>query len=338
MLVRSFLLAFLIACGGQYGAHRGGSPETPTATRGIAAAELPTSFLDARTGRQIDAAAFWTAIEGAQVVCVGEEHTNPHHHWFQLEVTRHLAKDHGVRPIALGMEMFQRPFQGVLDDYAARKIDDAALRSRAGYEDRWGYDYGFYGPTIDTARDAGATLLALNAAKELTKAVVHRGVEGLTPDERAQLPELVLDDARHRAWFDAMMSEMGDSHAHAHVAKDARTDGPAGTKTGDEPEAAPEMPSPDRIYAAQVVWDESMADGAAKWSLAHPTGTLIVLAGNGHCHDSAIVGRIKRRGVSRVISIQPVLDVEDRVASALASPMNDYLAVLAVPKPQVTEK
>jgi uncharacterized iron-regulated protein len=337
MLVRSFLLAFLIACGGQYGA-RGPAPESPKATRGIAAAELPTSFLDARTGHQLDAAAFWTAVEGAQVVCVGEEHDNPHHHWFQLEVTRHLAKDHGARPIALGMEMFQRPFQGVLDDYAGRKIDDATLRSRSGYAERWGYDYGFYGPTLDAARDAGATLLALNAPKELTKAVVHRGVEGLTPDEKAQLPELVLDDARHRAWFEATMAEMGAEHAHAHAKAPASDDKPnerPDDKPGDKSDEAPDaptMPSMDRIYTAQVVWDESMADGAAKWSLAHPAGTLILLAGNGHCHDSAIVGRIKRRGVARVISIQPVLDVEDRVAGALASPMNDYLSVLAVPK------
>ena len=49
--------------------------------------------------------------------------------------------------------MFQRPFQGVLDDFAAKRIDDAALRSRTGWEDRWGYDYGFYGPTIDAAVD-----------------------------------------------------------------------------------------------------------------------------------------------------------------------------------------
>jgi hypothetical protein len=58
---------------------------------------------------------------------------------------------------------------------------------------------------------------------------------------------------------------------------------------------------------------------------------LVLLAGNGHCHDSAIIRRIQRRGVDHVISVQPVLDTEDNVASALASPRNDFLVVLAVP-------
>jgi len=325
MAVRSLVLAFLVACGGASQGVR--SPATPAA-KGIEAAALPYSIVDARTGRTVDSAAFWAQVDGSRVVCVGEEHDNPHHHWFQLEVVTHVAGTHGARPIALGMEMFQRPFQGVLDDYAARKIDAATLRSRAGYAERWGYDYGFYGPTIDAARAAGATLLALNAAKELTKAVVRRGVEGLTPDERAQLPELDLANAQHRAWFDALMSDMGTSHGHA--TSRPVSEGDSGGEAAPAP--PPEMPSADRIYTAQVVWDESMADGAATWAKGQPTGTLVVLAGNGHCHDSAIVGRIRRRGVDKVISIRPVLDVDDQVASTLATPMNDYLVVLAVPK------
>jgi hypothetical protein len=61
---------------------------------------------------------------------------------------------------------------------------------------------------------------------------------------------------------------------------------------------------------------------------------LVLLAGNGHCHDSAIVRRVQRRGVDHVISIQPVIDVEGRVASALARPLNDYLVVLELPSEQ----
>jgi hypothetical protein len=32
------------------------------------------------------------------------------------------------------------------------------------------------------------------------------------------------------------------------------------------------MPSADRIYTAQVMWDEFMADGAAKWAKSSPQG------------------------------------------------------------------
>src|SRR5207302_775064 len=118
---------------------------------------------------------FWTQLGAARVVCVGEEHPNPHHHWVQLEVVRHLAK--AWPKFALGMEMFQKPFQGVLDDFATRRIDETALRSRSGWEERWGYDFGLYRPILEAAIAAHAALLALNAPKELTKKVVHHGLE-----------------------------------------------------------------------------------------------------------------------------------------------------------------
>jgi uncharacterized iron-regulated protein len=259
----------------------------------------------------------------------------------QLHIVRELIKrlPPGTR-LALAMEMFQRPFQGVLDDYAAHRIDASQLRSRSGYEDRWGYDYAFYGPTIDAARGAGAQLLAANAAKELTKKVVHHGLESLTPEEKARMPELVLDDRIHRAWFDALMEEMGGSAAHSQSkSRDAR-DARDASEHASDPPAAPrhggddgdEMPSADRVYTVQVIWDETMADTSARWLAANPGGHLILLAGNGHCHDSAIIDRMKRRGVADAISVRGVIDDgEGSVGEVLARPMNDFLVVLQMP-------
>jgi tetratricopeptide (TPR) repeat protein len=97
--------------------------------------------------------------------------------------------------------------------------------------------------------------------------------------------------------------------------------------------AAPPMPSADQIYLVQVIWDETMADTAAKWLTAHPAAHLVILAGNGHCHDTAIVGRMKRRGIADVISLRPVIDSgEGEVAELLAKPMNDYVIVLQMPE------
>ena len=325
MRARLLSVAILSAC-------IGGKAATTTPKRGIEAAALPFHVLD-RTGHEIDEAAFWHQLAEQRAVCVGEEHNNPHHHWMQLNVVRHLASHWPV--FALGMEMVQRPFQGVLDDFAAHKIDDDAMRARVGWEDRWGYDYNFYGPTIHAALDAHAQLLALNAAKELTKKVVHHGLESLTAEEKAQIPQLDLDDKAHRAWFDALMEDMGGSEAHAHAPKegDPKPSPEHGEGSGsgsDEP--APEMPSADRIYTVQVIWDETMADTAATWLKAHPDGHLVILAGGGHCHDSAIVGRIKRRGIAQVVSLRSVIDdKEGSVAEALAKPITDYPIVLEMP-------
>jgi uncharacterized iron-regulated protein len=329
-LIPSFLLAGAVAaaCGGHYHA----ADATARPLRGVEAASLPYKILDARTGHEVAEADFWARLGGARAVCVGEEHPNPHHHWAQLQVIQHLAARRGR--FAVGMEMVQTPFQGVLDDYAAKKIDDAALTSRTGWADRWGYDFALYRPLLRAAVDHGGALVALNAPKELVEKVAHEGLDKLTPDERARLPELVLDDAKHRAWFDAVMAEMGGT---MHGQKDAAD------KTADDAKADQEAPAPppdpakekeaaDRMYSVQVLWDESMASGAATWLGADRAKQIVILAGDGHCHDSAIVGRIKRRGVAEVVSVRPVIDDgQGELAELLATPINDYLFVMSVP-------
>src|SRR5207237_5318717 len=125
------LVVAVLGCGGRYPSTGDGLKKPAMGKGGIEAAALPYQILDGRTGRQIDEAAFWPRLARARAVCVGEEHPNPHHHWVQLHVVRHLA---GTLPkadkLALGLEMIQRPFQGVLDDYAGKRINAEALRSR----------------------------------------------------------------------------------------------------------------------------------------------------------------------------------------------------------------
>ncbi len=339
-------VSLIAGCGGKYA----GGPSTtakPMAKDGLDGAALPYQVLEARTGHQIDEAAFWPRLVKARAVCVGEEHPNPHHHWAQLHVVRELGKRLAkTDKLALGLEMVQRPFQGPLDDYAAKRIDGATLRSRIGWEERWGYDWNFYAPTFDATVALGGQLLALNAAKELTKKIVRQGLDALTADEKAQVPELRLDDPAHRAWFDNLMESMGGASVHTTKPKD---DAPADTTSKPEPSPpapnphgtgdAPAMPSAERIYTVQVVWDETMADGAAKWLKANPTGHLVILAGNGHCHDSAIVNRLKRRGITDVLSVRAVIDdSEGGVAEVLAKPMNDFVFVMQLPKSEVAAK
>jgi uncharacterized iron-regulated protein len=322
-------IVVLAACGGTYG---GQAVQHPTTTAdgkpGIEAAGLPYTVLEAHTGHQVDTNAFWDKVASARVVCVGEEHSNPHHHWVELEVAKHVAKK--WPHFALGMEMFQRPFQGVLDDYAAKKIDEAAMRSRSGYADRWGYDYAFYGPTIGVAIEAHAALLALNAPKELTHKVAMKGLSALTADERAQLPtEIDLTDKKHRQWFDALMEDMGGG-SDPHSPHGATP--PPGDGSGSAEAPPPEMPTGENIYTVQVIWDETMADGAAKWLAANKDGHVMIMAGSGHCHESGIVARLKHRGVADVVSIRSVVDDgQGGVSDELAKPITDFLVVLDLP-------
>ena len=351
----------MAACGG---ASSSGASK-PSGARGVEAADLPFRVLRARGGQEIGWAAFLAELDRAGAVCLGENHRNPHDHWAQLHVLDQLTARNRKAGVAtaLGMEMFQRPFQGVLDDFAARRIDERALLSRSGWKDRWGFDWALYRPMVLMARDRGATLVALNAPRELTKKVSRRGVDRLDPQDRRALPELVLDDADHRAWWDSMMESMGGAHGHS-TAQDgdesqdgedeedeAGTERESGHKSArggkqdgkhaspgkeKEEEDAEARAAGERIYSAQVLWDESMAEGASAWlkagNGAPSRRQIIILAGNGHCHESAIVRRIERRGVPAAVSVRPIIDDgEGNVAALLAAPENDYLFVMTPP-------
>ena len=268
--------------------------------RGIEAAALPYRVLEARGGQEVPRAELLARLRKAPAVCLGERHPNPHDHWLQLELWKELA----ANDVALGMEMFQLPFQGVLHDYASGRIDEATMLARTGWEDRWGYDFALYRPILAVALERARPLLALNAPRELVRKVSKVGLDGLTPAERAQLPELVLDDAAHRAYFEAA------------------------TEGHEMPEAGK-----DSFYAAQVVWDETMADTASRWLAAGEGRRIVILAGTGHCHDRAIPARMRRRGVSQTISLRAVIDDgKGAVAEALAEPEGDYLSVMEVPR------
>jgi uncharacterized iron-regulated protein len=309
------IVAVLIAaCGGRHAGSTAPGPGKP----GLEAAALPYAIVDGRSGRAVAEADFWAALGAARAVCVGEDHPDPHHHWAQLRVVDRLA---GAGGLGLGLEMIQRPFQGVVDDWVAGRIDDRALLSRADWEERWGYDFAMYRPMLRRTVDAGGPVLALNAPRELTKKVSRQGLASLSAVERAQLPTLVLDDARHRAWFDGVMAAMGGAHGHGK--KDGARPAKADAKADAEAQAMAE-----RIYSVQVLWDETMADVAARWLAAGADRRLVILAGNGHCHDSAIVGRLRRRGISAALSVRPIYDGPD-VAAAVADPMNDYLFVMS---------
>ncbi|HET6611169.1 MAG TPA: ChaN family lipoprotein [Kofleriaceae bacterium] len=306
---------------------RAPGPAAPAPASGddLTAAALPYAVLEARGGREVEPAAFFAALSGAAAVCLGEKHPSPHHHWAQREILDHLAAA-GHRPMALGLEMVQRPFQGVLDDYTAGRITEAEFLARSGWHERWGFDFGLYRPILALATDRGLAVIALNAERDLVHAVSTEGLDGLSAAQRAQLPELDLKDAAHRAWFAALMADMGGAGCHA------AGDGPHGDCDPDSPEARAQA---DRFYTAQVVWDETMAESAARWLAAHPGGQMVILAGNGHCVTGAIPRRLERRQKGQVISVRIVVDTGDgEIAAHLADPHNDYLWVMrAAPPP-----
>ncbi len=332
-IFRGPLLAAFVAvgtgCAGNYPAARTTPAAAPAADKpaheekkvkiDVEAAALPFALMRGHDGHAVTADEVYADLMSARAVCVGEEHSNPHAHWAQLQVIDEITRraQAANKQIALGMEMFQRPYQGVLDDFAGGRIDEAAMLARTGWKERWGFDFALYRPLIVLALERKAQILALNVLTELKKKFSSKGLDGLSPTDRAKIPEMDLTDAQHRAWWDAEMQDHPGGHGdHAHG-------GPS----------SEEKAMFDRMYRVQVLWDETMADTAARWLTAGENRMIVILAGDGHCHDSAIVKRLARRGVGKVLSVRPVIDTGDgEVSDLLAEPQNDYLFVMTPPK------
>src|SRR6185295_3775277 len=177
----------------------------------------------------------YALLAGAPAVCFGETHDNPAHHLAQARAAAELAaraRGAGV-PFALGFEMFQTPFQSALTGFTLGSVDEAALLRDSEYATRWGYDIALYRPLLDLVRENRLPALALNAPSELTRKIAGAGLDGLSAEERASLPELNLNDAEHRAYVSALLGTFHSGQA-----------------------------SLENAYTVQVVWDETMAETA----------------------------------------------------------------------------
>jgi aminopeptidase N len=231
-------------------------------------------------------------VSGRKIVYVGEFHDHYSHHAVQLEVIKGL---HAKNPkIAVGMEMFQRPFQQVLDEYIGASIDEREFLKRSEYFKRWVFDYNLYKPILDFCREQKLPVVALNVRRELTEKVSKGGVDSLTEEERREIPaEMDLTDQEYRV----RLKEVFERHGNA------------------------EAKSFDYFFQAQVLWDEAMARSVDEYLNGRPDHQMVVLAGGGHlAHGSGIPKRVHRRNGRDYAIVLNDVDVEEGIADYLVFP------------------
>jgi uncharacterized iron-regulated protein len=274
-----FLLS--IGCAGTPIATSPSTPESHVRDEAETNASAPASDgpLKARRsadGTELSEEELIDELARADLICAGESHDDSVHHRIQarlLERLAHRARE-GDRTIALGLEMLPRSLQSPLDRYLDGDTDEATFLDETEWNHTWGFAFQLYRPVFETARQSNLRAVALNAERDIVRRVAQEGVGGLDPREREGLPELGLDDAEHRRAFE-----------------EAMRDHPVTGQTFDH------------MYEAQLVWDETMADRAARWLVSTPGGQLFVIAGRHHCARPAIVRRVERRSNVRAVSL-----------------------------------
>jgi len=206
-------------------------------------------------------------VVGKKIIYVGENHDQFSNHVMELEVIKDLHRR--GKTIAIGMEMFQRPFQKVLDEYIEGKIDEREFLKGTQYFKRWGFDYHLYRPILLFARSEKIPVVALNQKQEIVDKVFQSGLDSLSEEEKKFLPSgMDFSDDAYKERLKKIFQEHEDFGARDF----------------------------NFFYQAQILWDETMAESIDEFLKTHPSYHMVVLAGNGHLsYGSGIPKRTARR-------------------------------------------
>jgi uncharacterized iron-regulated protein len=210
--------------------------------------------IDTATGRIISFDGLIGELSRARAIYAGETHTSMEDHRAQLRILEAL---HAKNPhLVLGMEMFPRAVQPVLDRYSDGSLSTDDFLQESGWDMIWGFPFHLYKGLLTYARDQHLKILGLNAPGAVVKKIGHEGLAALTPVERAQVArDFHLDDAANRRRIES------EYRIHA--------------KQG--------IKDFEGFFEAQLAWEETMAETIADYMAGlDPSWQIVVIVGKGH--------------------------------------------------------
>jgi uncharacterized iron-regulated protein len=157
----------------------------------------------------------------------------------------------GIR-VAVGWEMFSRSQQSALDRFNLRKIDLDDLIRETGFQKSWGRYSPMYAEILQTTIKGRVKNVALNASPELAHKLAHG--EELSADEETEVPkDFVVPEGAYQHFVEML---------------------------GDHPGLQPGDLS--HFFAAQNLWDQTMAKTILEFRQTYPKTKLVVLTGRDH--------------------------------------------------------
>ena len=126
-------------------------------------------------GHTVDYGDLLKAAEKSDIIFFGELHNNPIVHWLELELTKDLYAEKGVK-LVLGAEMFEVDNQLLLNEYISKMIRKKDFEAEAKLWPNYKTDYA---PIVDFARENGIKFKATNIPRRFAALVNSKGFEGL---------------------------------------------------------------------------------------------------------------------------------------------------------------
>ncbi|MGD2098249.1 MAG: ChaN family lipoprotein [Desulfobacterales bacterium] len=210
----------------------------------------PDTIISAQSGKEVTFDEMMADLNRHQIIFVGEEHTRASHHSIQLKIIQATFRNN--QDIVVGMEMFDRSYQPVLDLWTAGVLDEEAFLRQTHWYANWRYDFALYRDILLFIKQNKIKLVGLNIPFYIPARIREGGIESLSISDQRYLPkEIDTNNSAHRNYVKAIFEQH---------------DFPSRVKFED-------------FYMAQCVWDEIMAE-----SIAKDLGSkkIVALMGNGH--------------------------------------------------------
>jgi uncharacterized iron-regulated protein len=225
-------------------------------------------------------------LQQANIIYLGEIHDRTSDRQQQIAIMRSLLKPQSR--LAIGMEMFQRPAQPLLDRYLAGKITEAELRQQSQFDLRWGYSWDDYVSLLRFAKTNRLPIIALNTPTEITRKVAQQGLESLSGEDLRYIPPIDQIDRGNTKYQNIILASYQQHAKNASIASK----------------------SFDRFYTAQLLWDETMAERIATFVQERPDYQVVVVAGQAHIvNNHGIPDRVQRRlgakFIQKTVLLQP---------------------------------
>ena len=265
-------------------------------------------WLDPADGRVRDERELLTAMADRQVVLLGETHTVPEIHRWQLHVATVLRF---LRPnIAVGFEMFPRRVQPVLDEWIEGGLSTEAFLAKVEWETVWGFAAELYLPLFHFCRRHRVQMLALNCHRPLVTRVGKDGWDAIPEAERDGLTPSAPTTLAYRRYLAALR-----------VGRPAAGEIDTSAVT-------------DRFVRAQQTWDRAFACNIARALDVADPPLVIGIIGRGHLeYGHGTPYQLRDLGVSSIGVLLPTASACHDPASMTG--IGDAVFRLDEPEPEI---
>ncbi|AHJ96435.1 hypothetical protein Hsw_0840 [Hymenobacter swuensis DY53] len=178
------------------------------------AQDRPAYRLFTATGKPAGYDKMLRELAAADVVFFGEQHNDPIAHWLELQLTKDLLRLRQGQ-LVLGLEMFERDVQPLVDQYTTGELDDKGFEADSRPWPNYATDYK---PLLQLARQQKFRVVGTNVPRRYASQVAKGGLEALDAlpaAEKAWLAPLPLTVDFALPGYQNMAKMFGGDAAHA---------------------------------------------------------------------------------------------------------------------------